>query len=197
MFSESERQFWEAFAANREGLLSLLLRHIAGRFERGQSAIGSALGDFIIKVLPAFAEYRRADNCCNQIFGYESARWEYRFYDYGTEDKGVPTVTKERPYELRGIALIPVPDDEFSSSGWELYWLEDGTLLSASRTADHYLNSGNQSSTLEISAHWIDRAFKRFSDDDVSTALAVPQLCTLLQQMLEDWQKLNKNSGSP
>lgn len=195
MLSISGREFCEAFAVERDDLLAMLLRLTAEQAGSTRTAVHSALSDFSTKILPGFGKYRIETHGCSQIFAHESAKWEYRFYDYGTEEKGAPTISKERPYALPGVALIPAPQDEYTSSGWELYWLSDGTLLSAARKAEQYSNAANQSSSLESLTNWIERTFTLFSLNEMASLVSVPQLCTLLAQMLSHWQHLSKRDG--
>lgn len=191
MLSATAQGFREAFAAERDELLALFLRSVEDQRTLGEPSFHSDLSAFAAKVLPAFASHLVAIHGYSQIFAHLSARWEYRNYYDCSVDRGAPSIIREHPLPVLGVELIPIPEDEYQSGGWELYWLADETLLYASRTAHHYLNPGNQSSNLEIEANWIERNFTPLSLDGLASQLSVPQICTVLCRVLSEWQQLS------
>ena len=73
MRSETEHQFWEAFAVQRDETLALLLQRTANSGVV-EGLFSNALSACIARIIPAYGRYRLTLVGLKQIFGYERCR---------------------------------------------------------------------------------------------------------------------------
>jgi hypothetical protein len=194
MLSNKKDELIDLFPRVKDAVLTLLLRHAITEHQQVAQNVPEPshrwndlqinLGKLIAEALSAYGRHSAATKGYVDIYAHESVHWEYRDDGYRDVDMGFPHINQKNPYPLPGVALLPLPSDNYASNGWELYWLSDGTLLSASRTAHKLSNSANQSSTLEIVDQWIDRTFAPISLEEIASQITFSQLCLLLEQML-------------